>query len=326
MRTVHPFACSNLQFLTLCTDSSELTYESSGPICKSCQRRQVIEAAPTRCRLCLDDAQARAGLVTTLVEPFLSLALQRAVHKLGSLPVKGATGTVAPVDYKIFAAIHHMLVSRLPVPKAGQGISMNRLGGPVQKTGMGGGPLSFGFDVYMTEAVASVTNESSWCQRAHAASSKSYQRLHCGPVFHHKDGCIGCIAAPLEFTYKVRGKYAGLNAGTMTVKHDYFVLDVGGEFRGMAASKNRDSDGSILNRVMLCQYANRLRARGAHFSPAQVSTIDLHLQAVLRSIPMAEEDSDGEELLGVEQEGEEDEEEAEDESRVADVGQGSSSQ
>lgn len=249
----------------------------------------------------MDDASARAGLVTTLVDPFLCMALQRAVQKCGSKPVKGATGVVAPIDYKMFKSMHHMLVSHLPVPRAGQGISMNRYGGPVQKTGMNGGPISFGFDLTMTEVVASTTMERSWSQRAN--SSPDSHKLACGPVFHQLDGCIGCVATPMSFTYKPKGKFAGLTVGTMQVKHDYFVLDVAGIFKGMGVSAHRDEEAAVLNRVMLCQYANRLRARGAQFSEGQVVTIELHLNAVLRSLPMVDPDDASE--IG-EDEGDED--------------------
>lgn len=199
---------------------------------------------------------------------------------------------VAPVDFKIFRNIHKMLVSHLPLPRAGQGISMNRLGGPVQLTGMNGGKLSFGFDVTVTEVVASVTMERSWVQRANAISHRDSHKIACGPVFHHLDGCIGCIAAPLCFVHKPLGKYAGLNVGTMAVRHDYFVLDVGGTFHGMGVTRKRDEEAAVLNRVMLCQHANRLRMRGAQFTEAQISTIDLHLQAVLRSLPPEQEDDE----------------------------------
>lgn len=229
--------------------------------------------------------------MTTLVDPFLCMAMQRAVSKCGSQPVKGATGTVAPVDYKMFKCVHHMLVSQLPIPRAGHGISMNRFGGPVQKTGMNGGSLSFGFEVVMTEVVASVTTERSWTQRASACTES--HKVACGPVFHLSDGCIGCVACPLAFTFKPAGRYAGLKVGTMTVRHDYFVLDIAGEFRGMGVTRRRDEEAAVLNRVMLCQHANRLRSRGAIFSDAQVATIELHLNAVLRSLPVGEEEDDG---------------------------------
>lgn len=233
-------------------------------------------------------------MFTSLADPFLCMSLQRAVQKVGSQPVKGVTGVVAPIDHKIFRCIHRMLVAQLPIPRAGQGISMSRHGDPVMKTGMRGGITSYGFDITVTEVVASVTLERSWVQRANAVSYHDSYKMYSGPVFHHLDGCIGCVAAPMCFTYKPRGKYAGLTVGTMSVKHDYFVLDIGGAFRGMGRTPQRDEDAAVLNRVMLCKHANLLRSRGARFTEAQNATIDLHLQAVLRSLPV-EDDLDAEE-------------------------------
>lgn len=166
--------------------------------------RVITPALPD---VCGRGAGPRGHGHNTRIDPFICMAMQRAVHKAGSQPEKGVTGTVAPVDYKIFKTVHQMLVSHLPVPVAGQGISMNRYVGPVQKTGMNGGPVSFGFDLTVTEVVASVTMERSWAQRANAASSSQSHKIACGPVFHHQDGCIGCVAAPVCFTYKPSGKY-----------------------------------------------------------------------------------------------------------------------
>lgn len=281
---------------------------SPGTLCTSCERGNSVAPSPMRCRMCLDEAQSRAGMVTTLVEPFLTMAMQRAVQKLGSQPARRVTGVVAPIDYKIFKSIHHMLVCQLPVPRAGQGISMNQYGGPVQKAGMHGGRVSFGFDIHVTEVVASVTMERSWLQRSN--KSRNSHLLSCGPVFHQEDGCIGCVACPLSFTFKPNGKYQGLITGVMSVQHDYFVLDVAGTFHGMGVSRHRDEEAVVLNRVMLCQHANRLRARGAQFSEAQIATIDLHLNAVLRSLPVEPLSDDDDDEQPVDEEGDEVDDEA----------------
>lgn len=184
---------------------------------------------------------------------------------------------------------------------------MSRNGEPVQKTGMHGGRVSFGFDVTVTEVVASVANERSWNQRANAAAMNMRNKVSCGPVFHLSDGAIGCVAAPMSFTYKPSGKYAGLTVGTLSVKHDYFILDVAGDFQGMGVTKWRNEESAVLNRVMLCQHANRLRSRGAHFTEAQVSTIDLHMCAVLRSLPVVDVDDQESSEAGGEDDDEDDE-------------------
>lgn len=235
----------------------------------------------------------RAGMVTTLVEPFLSMVLQRAVHRLGSQPATRVTGVVAPIDFHLFKAIHHMLVSSfLPIPRAGQGISMSRHGGPVQKTGSRGGRITWGFEVTVAEVVTSLTLERCWAQRVNALPASQTHKVSSGPVFHHSDGCIGCVACPMAFTYNPAGKYGGLTVGTLSVKHDYFVLDIAGQFHGMGVTRRRDEEAAVINRVMLCQNANRLRIRGAVFSEAQVATIDLHLNAVLRALPSVDTEAE----------------------------------
>jgi hypothetical protein len=94
----------------------------------------------------------------------------------------------------MFFALHRMLVCQLPVPRAGQGISMDRLGNPQMIAGMQTPMLNgkFGFDVTLIEVVAAVVSERSWVQRA-AAPLVAGGRIpdtvlvHCGPVIHHRE-------------------------------------------------------------------------------------------------------------------------------------------
>ena len=107
----------------------------------------------------MSTSQARAGQVTTLLEPFLNMALQRSVARIGGLPVGGLQGYAAPVDRRMFFAIHKKLVSELPWPGAGQGISMCRLGNPVQ---VGTTMNKYTFDITLVEVVAEVVQDRSW--------------------------------------------------------------------------------------------------------------------------------------------------------------------
>lgn len=248
--------------------------------------------SPSICHMCMGDAQARAGQSLTMVEPFLTFAMQKAVANAGAHPMKKAIGFCAPpVDIRTFRAIHHMLVSQLIVPGPGQGISMDRYGKPVQISGLRSGPVRFGFDVVLTEVVASITSERSWLGRV---GKRDGAKCVCGPVYHHLDGCIGCVAAPLQFQWRGAAPCGGTKADRMQVKHAYFVLDMGGEFRGMGSTNTRDEEAAVSNRVMLCTHANKLRSRGAVFTDEQNRTIDLYLQAVLASIPPLPHESDNE--------------------------------
>lgn len=153
----------------------------------------------------------------------------------------------------------------------------------------------------MTEVTADICSDCAWSCRAR--KTRDSERVTSGPIFHHPDGAIGCIATPLKFTLEQGAPYGGILVDRMMVQHDYFILDVGGEFRGMGQSTKRSAESASLNRVLLCQHANRLRARGAKFTAEQVATIDFYLSALLSTLPTLDTSDEGEA---------EDEEEAQD--------------
>lgn len=201
-----------------------------------------------------------------------------------------------------------MLVSNLPFPAGGQGVSMDRWGGPVLSSGTRGGKKSWTFEITVTEVTADVCNERAWSHRARRI--RDNHKVATGPIFHHADGAIGCIATPIKFVLEPQAPYGGINLDRMMVTHDYFVLDVGGEFRGMGKTERRSEESASLNRLLLCQHANRLRSRGAKFTPNQVKTIDFYINALLRSLPsMPDDEEDDEEDVHGEEEAEGSEEE-----------------
>lgn len=182
-----------------------------------------------------------------MLEPFLAMMLQSAVAKVRSLPLGGLVGYAAPVDRRMFFAIHKMLVAQLERPGAGQGISMDRKGCPPQVAGVQSGPDKFAFHATLAEVVADIVGDRSWNLRAatplEAGGPKpDAQLVHWGPVFHHADGSIGCIAAPLEFGWQANMPFHGVRADRAYVKHDYFVLDTGGEWSGMGQTPHRTED------------------------------------------------------------------------------------
>lgn len=244
------------------------------------------------CSSCLEKSKERAGMSTVMVEQFLNAALQRAVARAGSNPIKGCKGFCAPVSYATFKAIHRMLVCRLPVPAPGQGISMDRYGKPVYATGARGGRKKWVFEVTVTEVTADICSDCAWSNRCRGV--RDSEKVTSGPIFHHTDGAMGCIATPLKFTLEEHAPYGGIRVDRMLVQHDYFILDVGGEFRGMGQSRKRTPESASLNRVLLCQHANRLRARGAKFTPEQVATIDFYLSALLSTLPPMDTSDDEE--------------------------------
>lgn len=268
--------------------------------CSRCDKRCQPEPRQGICSRCITQSQARAGMVMANLESVVMLMLQRAVCKAGPLPAKGLVGHAAPIDRRMFFALHRMLVCQLPVPRAGQGISMDRLGNPQMIAGMQTPMLNgkFGFDVTLIEVVAAVVSERSWVQRA-AAPLVAGGRIpdtvlvHCGPVIHHPCGAIGCIATPLTFEWEANAPFHGVRADRALVKHDYFILDTGGGWAGMGKTSKRTQEEALLNRSNLCLHANRLRSRGASFTAAQESVIDAYLQA-MGADDVASEDEDDE--------------------------------
>ena len=265
--------------------------------CTSCKKRCAPEPKQGTCARCIITMQARAGQVTTQLEPFLCIMLQSAVARVRELPVGGLTGYAAPVDRRMFNAIHRMLVSHLPVPGAGQGISMDRQGLPPQISGMQGGHAKYGFDVTLTEVVSALAAERSWLLRARTplipnGPVPDDRVVHWGPVFHMPQGAIGCIATPVSFEWEDMMPFHGVRAGRVRVKHDYFVLDVGGEWGGMGKTAKRSEEAAILNRMSLCRHANVLRGRGATFTQEQNSVIDMHLEALGDALPAVESDEE----------------------------------
>ena len=221
------------------------------------------------------------------------MMLQRAVAKAGSQPITSCKGDVAPMDQRQFFTLHKMLVMALPVPTAGQGISMDKSGKPVQSTGMRSGKVSYHFQVTVTDVAAELVNERSWIQRGRTAETQS-AKVYSGPVFHHLDGCLGCIAVPITFVWEPGAPYGGVKADRARVHHSYFTLDIAGDFRGMGETKRRSAEDATANRIMLCQHASRLRIRGAQFTMEQNQTLDLYLNAVMDSLPHPEFDEDDE--------------------------------
>ena len=205
--------------------------------CTSCNQRCPPEPRQGICARCISTSQARAGQVTTQLEPFLCMMLQSAVKSVRELPVAGLCGYAAPMDRRMFNAVHRMLVSQLPVPGAGQGISMDKSRLPPQIAGMQGGHAKWGFDVTITEVVSSLASERSWTVRARTPLTPGGpvpddRIVHWGPVYHMPQGAIGCIATPVRFEWEDNMPFHGVRAGRARVQHDYFVLDTGGGWGG----------------------------------------------------------------------------------------------
>ena len=270
--------------------------------CTACGKRCSPEPRQGVCARCISSSQARAGQVTTLLEPFLDMMLQRSVARVGGLPVSCLQGYAAPVDRRMFFAMHKMLVAQLPQPGAGQGISMCKLGNPVQ---VGTTILKYTFDLTLVEVVAEAVQDRSWSVRVLAPLMPGgpmpiASRVTEGPVFHHANGAIGCIATPLTFTWEANAPYHGVKADRAQVKHAYFILDTGGVWSGMGRTKNRTSEMAIYNRVSCVKHANKLRARGAVFSAQQNAVLDAMTLALVQT--MADVESEEEDEAGVEDE------------------------
>ena len=198
--------------------------------------------------------------------------------------------------------MHKMLVAQLPQPGAGQGISMDKLGNPVQ---VGTTILKYTFDLTLVEVVAEAVQDRSWSVRVLAPLMPGgpmpiASRVTEGPVFHHANGAIGCIATPLTFTLEANAPYHGVKADRAQVKHAYFILDTGGVWSGMGRTKTRTSEMAIYNRVSCVKHANKLRARGAVFTAQQNAVLDAMTLALVQT--MADVESEEEDEAGVEDE------------------------
>ena len=122
-----------------------------------------------------------------------------------------------------------------------------------------------------------------------------------GPVFHHANGAIGCIATPLTFTWEANAPYHGVKADRAQVKHAYFILDTGGVWSGKGRTNTRTSEMAIYNRVSCVnKHANKLRARGAVFTAQQNAVLDAMTLALVQT--MANVESEEEDEAGVEDE------------------------
>ena len=239
-------------------------------------------------------------MTLVMIEPFLSMLLHRVTTRCHMLPLKGVKGYAAPMPWPLFVMLHRYLVQTL-VLGAGQGISMCRKGRPQQLTGQNGGPVKYGFMITQTDVVGKLCQDRAWLQRAAIApldiggTKPEAHRIQWGPVFHHANGFIGCLATPFSFIWQPNGAYSGVRADRAMLKCDYFGLDTGGGWCGMGKTKSRTDLDAVACRVTLCQHANRLRYQfGVEFTPAQCAVIDLYLQALLDSMP---EEMDVEEEL-----------------------------
>jgi hypothetical protein len=197
----------------------------------------------------------------------------------------------------MFFAIHKKLVSELPQPGAGQGISMCRLGNPVQ---VGTTMNKYSFDITLVEVVAEIVQDRSWSLRVLTPLIKGgplpiSAKVSEGPVFHQPNGSIGCIATPLTFTWEANAPYHGVKADRMHIKHDYFILDAGGVWSGMGKTKNRTAEMALLNRVSCVKHANKLRGRGAIFTHQQNAVLDAITLALVQNLADVESEDEDEE-------------------------------
>ena len=251
----------------------------------------------------MEGSQARAGMSTVMIEPFLSMLLHRVAARCNMLPLKGVKGYAAPMPWPLFCAMHCYLVQTV-VCGPGQGISMDRRGRPPQLTGQNGGPVKFGFMITVTDVVALVCQDRAWLQRAATAppdlggTKPRVERIQWGPVFHHTNGFIGCLATPFSFTWQPNGAYSGVRAERAMLQCDYFGLDTGGQWCGMGVTKSRKEEEAVACRISLCQHANRLRFGGSIFTLEQCEVIDMYLHALVESMPQTEYEQDLEEDAG----------------------------
>jgi hypothetical protein len=122
-----------------------------------------------------------------------------------------------------------------------------------------------------------------------------------GPVFHHANGAIGCIATPLSFVWEANAPFHGVKADRVQVKHSYFIFDTGGEWSGMGTTKHRSAEMALLNRVSCVKHANKLRGRGAVFSAQQNAVLDAYTLGLVRALAVEsedeDEDDDGDEMM-----------------------------
>ena len=231
------------------------------------------------------------------------MMLQSAVARVGGLPLGGLKGYAAPVDRRMFFAIHKKLVSELPSPGPGQGISMCRQGNPVQ---VGATMNKYTFDLTLVEVVAEAVQDRSWALRVltplmPGGPMPISSRVTEGPVFHHANGAIGCIATPLSFVWEANAPFHGVKADRVQVKHAYFILDTGGEWSGIGTTKHRSAEMALLNRVSCVKHANKLRGRGAVFSAQQNAVLDAYTLGLVRALAVEsedeDEDDDGDEMM-----------------------------
>jgi hypothetical protein len=115
-----------------------------------------------------------------------------------------------------------------------------------------------------------------------------------GPVFHHANGAIGCIATPITFEWEANAPFHGVKADRATVKHTYFILDTGGEWSGMGKTKTRTSEAAMHYRISCVKHANKLRGRGAIFSPQQNAVLDAFTLALVQNMPELESEDEEE--------------------------------
>ena len=231
------------------------------------------------------------------------MMMQQAVCRAGPLPRTVLTGYAAPVDRKMFFGIHRMLCNQLrgvAAAGAGQAISQDAKGNPHIIAGMHSGKIKYGFDLCKIEVVAAACEWRSWVQRAaiplaaNAALGDVAAIVTSGPVYHHPNGALGCIATPISFEWVGNAPFYGVRADRALVKHAYFILDPGGEWAGMGTTKKRSEEAAALNRINLCRHANILRQRGAVFTAEQIATIDLYLAAADGDLPKVESEDEGE--------------------------------
>ena len=79
----------------------------------------------------------------------------------------------------------------------------------------------------------------------------------------------------------------------MQIKHDYFILDAGGVWFGMGKTKNRTAEMALLNRVSCVKHANKLRGRGAIFTPQQNAVLDAITLALVQNLADVESEDEG---------------------------------